>query len=285
MKVQITQTSCGPVSYRSVGSGPRKVLFFHGFPGSSSQIKIFEHFANQRGIHALCFDRPGYHKTTIKTDHMLHVCLEISKELTAQYDWQQFEVVTVSGGTPYGLSLAQHLPQKITSVRVICGLGDLAIKEVQKAFPKSSYAALKLLPFIQKDLLNSAFQLTLALQNPNKRSPIMQLFFPTSAADDKCLKETDAIGSLQLNLKEALEQKGLGPIQDARVFLSHWSQNFQDFAMPISFWHGDEDVIVPDAVSQLMSKRIKNSKLFLLPQEGHLSLPIMRAEEIMLKPD
>lgn len=283
MRIQQIKTLAGSVSFRTVGSGPRKVLFFHGFPGSSSQVRIFEHFAEKRGIEALCFDRPGYHKTKIKTSDMLGTTLQIANELTSQQGWKKFEIVTVSGGTPYGLSLAQQNHEKVTEVRVICGLGDLGIPEIRNVFPKSSYAALKLLPFIHQNLLSSAFQLTLLLQNPDKRSPIIRLFFPTSAADDQCLRETNSIPSLQLSLKEALMQKGLGPIQDARVFSSHWSKKFKNFEMPVNFWHGNEDVIVPDAVSKLMSKHIKNSNFFLLHKEGHLSLPIRRTEDIMLQ--
>jgi len=54
----ITGTS---VSYRRLGSGSRKVLFFHGFPGSSAQVEPFRSFVDSLDLDIVYVDWPGYH--------------------------------------------------------------------------------------------------------------------------------------------------------------------------------------------------------------------------------
>jgi pimeloyl-ACP methyl ester carboxylesterase len=279
MKVEKIQTSYGSVSYRVLGTGSRKVLFFHGFPGSSAQIAIFQSFLKSQDLQVICFDRPGYHHTPIKTNDMLNMTVGIAKELTKQKNWQSFEVVTVSGGTPYGISLALK-DANVTQVRVICGLGCIVHPRIQKQFSLQSTLGLSLLPHIPGKIITAVIMASAQKGPATKRAQVMEYFFPTSPADNKCLRP-EKIEILNQNLSEALIQNALGPKQDARVFMSNWAKNFSLLKIPIYFWHGDEDYIVPYKVSEEMTKLFSNSKYFLMKNEGHLSLPIMRTEEIM----
>lgn len=284
--LQQIQTELGQVSYRRVGqkNGPRKILFFHGFPGSSSQIRIFESCAEVLGLDVVCFDRPGYNQTYIRSRDMLQDTVKIARELTQQMGWNQFEIVTVSGGTPYGLNVALSFPESVSGVRVICGLGYLMHTSIRPLFPQRSLYGLQLLPYIPENVIRHAFQLATQAQNPAGRSPIMRLFFPTSAADDESLRSHDAMPALQFNLREALTQNGLGPKQDAVVFTSHWGLRLQELKAPVAFWHGDDDVIIPYQVSEKMARLVPHAQYHLLRNEGHLSLPIRCSEKIMQAP-
>ena len=281
MELKNTQTSFGPVSYRRVGNGPRKAFYFHGFPSSSAEIRIFEHFADAIGLEIICFDRPGYNDTRIKTSTMLDATVGITIELSQQHAWKTFEVVATSGGTPYGLHVAGRFPKQVKAVRVICGLGNIADPKVRKYFPKASYIAMKALPHISGNIINAALNLTLNNQDPQQRSPLMQFFFPSSTADDKCILETGAAPHLRANLLEAMKQGGLGPKQDARVYTADWGSQLGRLEMPVAFWHGDDDKIVPHRISEFNSSMIKNSRYERVPNEGHMSLPILFAEKIM----
>lgn len=278
-------SSLGPVSYRRIGAGgARRVIFFHGFPGSSSQLGMFDRCAPELGLDVVCFDRPGYNRSRIRTSRMLADTVALTAELADSLGWTDFEVATVSGGTPYGLHVALAYPGRVREVRVICGLGDISHPELRPLFPRQSYLGLKFLPLISDGLILAAFKMALVAQNPKKRPPLMRYFFPTSTADDACVTSTGAAATLQLNLREALVQKGLGPKQDAAVFVSDWGRDLACLQVPVQFWHGDDDVIVPDAVSAALARRIPRARYFLMPGEGHLSLPILRAGDIMRAP-
>lgn len=236
MPYQITNTSQGKVSYRKLGHGKRKILFFHGFPGSSRQIDIFKSELQSQDLEVLCFDRPGYHYTQIKTADSLNVTVKIAMELILTLSWNTFEIVTVSGGTPFGIALALQNPDSVTAIRVISGLGDLSLPSVRKSVPTLSIYSLKLLPIIPTKIIRKALRM-----NPGKRNPVIDFFLPQSKADFELAKKKIVQDSLSQSLREALEQGFLGPKQDSAAFLANWSAGAAGLTAPIHFWHGEFD--------------------------------------------
>lgn len=276
MDYEIFKSSLGPVSYRKLGHGRRKILFFHGFPGSSSQVRIFREFTESHDLEVCCFDRPGYNYTEIKTKNPLEASLTISEELVNSLDWESFEVVTVSGGTPFGVSYAMKNPGRVFETRVICGLGSLKIPEVRRQLPVASYLTLKLLPKLPGSILQKILR-----PKTSKMNPIVAFFLPASAPDMELARNSSISKSLGDSLKEALRQKALGPQQDAIVFLSDWMTQFEIYKNPIHFWHGDQDLIIPHPVSKHMAPLFPKGGFTLVKNEGHISLPVKSIKEII----
>ena len=276
MPYQIADTSQGRVSYRKIGHGKRKILFFHGFPGSSRQIDIFNSELQSQDLEVLCFDRPGYHHTQIKTADSLNTTVKIAMELVSTLSWTKFEVVTVSGGTPFGIALALQNPESVSAIRVISGLGDLSRPSVRKKFPTLSFYSLKVLPIIPTLLIRNALHI-----NPGKRNPVIDFFLPPSKADLELANIKDVRDSLNQSLSEALEQGFLGPKQDSPVFLANWSAGAADLKAPIHFWHGDLDNVISNKVSESMAPLFPNGKMTLVKNHGHLSLPITWIGQIL----
>lgn len=280
MKFQLAQLSLGSVSYRLLGEGSRLILFFHGFPGSSSQIQLFEKTLQQHNLKVLCIDRPGYNRTLIKPKNMIAETLHIANEMTSQLGWEKFEVVTLSGGTPFGIAFAEKFQQKVSFVRVICGLGYLRNPEIRKHFKGIKLFSLLCLPHIPGALLKKIVSPVQA-GNSSERSRIVEFFYPTSEPDRIAILQRNLKGILNSTLEEALIQNALGPIEDSKVFLSDWGLSLADFKQPIHFWHGDEDHVISHHVSEIMTTLIPQAGLTIIPHEGHFSLPINRISEIL----
>ena len=276
MPYQIANTSHGRVSYRKIGSGKRKILFFHGFPGSSRQIDIFNSELLPLDLEVLCFDRPGYHHTQIKTADSLNITEKIVLELVSTFSWIQFEVVTVSGGTPFGIALALQNPNRVNALRVISGLGDLSLPSIRKHFPTLSIFSLKVLPFIPPRIIRNIFNI-----NPHKRNPVIDFFLPPSEPDFELTSNKDVRDSLNQSLSEALEQGFLGPKQDSTVFLANWSAGAAGLKPPIHFWHGDLDNVISYKVSEAMAPLFPKGQLTLIKNQGHLSLAVTSIGQIL----
>lgn len=280
---QTMDTAFGPVSFRRLGSGQRKILFFHGFPGSSSQIGIFRPLVEALDLEVYCFDRPGYHQTKIKTTDPLSVTLAIADELIRFLNWSLFEVITVSGGTPFGISYSLKNQSRVKSIRVICGLGNLHASEVKKYFPATSYLALKLLPFLPGSLIRKLL-FPKAQINFKKRNPLLSFFLPASTPDLKIFEETNVLSSLEQSLKEALQQDALGPKQDALVFVKDWmdmANSKLPYSLPIHFWHGEQDHVISYRMAQQMALLFANGAATILKNEGHISLPVKYIKQIL----
>ncbi len=279
MDLQKINLSQGQVSYRLIGKGERKIIFYHGFPGSSSQAALFESCVEKLGLQILCFDRPGYNQTFWSTENMLAQTFKIADELTTKLNWSKLEMVTVSGGTPYGMCFAQNFPEKVSEVRVICGLGYLQNPAIKRYFKKTQLFSLNYLRFVPGAFLKQVLNRPKIAKAP--RNPVFEFFYPTSASDREVIHKRSLDHALNQTLIEAVAQNAAGPIADSKVFLSTWGEKLSDFILPIHFWHGDNDLVIPFQVSRTMSELVADSVFHLVAGEGHVSLPVNRMDEIL----
>lgn len=111
-------------------SSNKTYLHCHGYPGSRFEAGIYDHVAKQNGVRLVSMDRPGLGGSdpwpdTIVNDpsqvlakHWPTLVGEFFEHLKRQHPTPQpeeFGVIGLSGGGPYALSTALHLPS-ITSL-------------------------------------------------------------------------------------------------------------------------------------------------------------------------
>ena len=70
------------------------------------------------------------------------------------------------------------------------------------------------------------------------------------------------------------------PFADIVVFARDWGFRLDEVKVPVRWWHGDRDHIVPFAHGQHVVSRLPDAELFHLPGESHLA-GLGRAEEIL----
>lgn len=117
------------LGYARYGStdGPQ-IFYFHGLPGSRFEAKaIYEKHLDQFGAGLICVERPGIglsspHPNGSVSDHARDVlCLAEHLEL------DEWRVIAVSGGAPFGLACARHHPSgSLKGVAICAGVGPFA---------------------------------------------------------------------------------------------------------------------------------------------------------------
>jgi pimeloyl-ACP methyl ester carboxylesterase len=70
------------------------------------------------------------------------------------------------------------------------------------------------------------------------------------------------------------------PFSDVVVFARDWGFRLSDVQVPVRWWHGDADHIVPYAHGQHVVSRLNDAELYPMPGESHLA-GLGRAEEIL----
>lgn len=268
------------ISYRHLGEGRRRILFFHGFPGSSIQIELFRLHLEHHGLEVLCVDRPGYHRTEAIGGDQFAQTLDVVTKVLEAHAWSDFEIVSVSGGTPFAFHVARALGARVRQVTVICGLGPVGTSAFHGVLSGTSITSLKLLPWLPGRPLKSLMT-RVANDHAGKRPWFFSLLMPVSGADRECMSDPSLTVSLQQGLRESVEQNGLGPQLDARAFLSEWSYELPQLRGSVAFWHGEEDRLIPPRMARLAHDKVANSKLVFVPGEGHYSLPIRQMGRIL----
>jgi pimeloyl-ACP methyl ester carboxylesterase len=59
--------------------------------------------------------------------------------------------------------------------------------------------------------------------------------------------------------------------QDARLFGRDWGFRLSDIKVPVHWWHGDSDTIVPLRHGEHVVSRLPNASLTVRPGDSHLS--------------
>lgn len=267
------------VCFRRLGHGRRKILFFHGFPGSSSQIMMFANQIERFDLEVLCIDRPGYNETQIRFGNQFHQVSEDAHAVMKHLGWTSCEVWSVSGGTPFLFAFAQAHSEVLAGLTVISGLGPVARSEYAKGVSRQSKWALALLPYIP----GVVFRRIIPKKQMGRGSRLNPLafFLPLSTQDQETVLDPVVQKVLWVAFTEAFRQEGRGPRRDAQAYLIKWSTDVPQYKGPITIWHGLEDQILAPEMAEEFSKSFPQSKLFLVPNEGHYSLATTRIEDIL----
>lgn len=274
-----------PVSFRRLGRGRRKILFFHGFPGSSVQIDLFASHIAAHDLEVVCVDRPGYNQSRRHQGGQRDQATLAAWCLVKSFGWDHAELISVSGGTPFLFSFLQTHPDFIKAVTVISGLAPVARPEFKALLSPRAWLALQALPRLPGALLQSLFPQK-ASRRIQFKSPLnlLRYFLPASEEDLKVILNSQTQAALGQALHEAFLQGGRGPKEDAKEYTKAWSLDLGSFTGSVHIWHGMEDRILVPQMAELMSQSLPGSHLHLLPREGHYSLPISHLHEILQVP-
>ena len=63
-------------------------------------------------------------------------------------------------------------------------------------------------------------------------------------------------------------------IDDDFAFIKDWGFALEEIRVPVSFWQGSEDLMVPQAHMAWQADRVPGAVMHLEPGEGHFSLMV-----------
>lgn len=256
-------------------------FYFHGLPGSRVEGVLLDAAASKLNIRVIAVERPGYGRTPPQGHRSLSDWTKQISALADQLGLNRFGVIGISGGGPYALACAHYLPQRLNKVGVVCGLGPLTTSNL---LPTMNWYARHVFGLAQKDgwflLKLYGFILT---QVANLTPHLLLWLIATihGGADKRVLQQPAVITALTANLRAAFAQGDAGVLSDLRVYAQPWGFDLGEITLPVQFWHGDRDPIVPLRHTQYAHAQIKTSTLNVIPGEGHFSLPIEHAESIL----
>jgi pimeloyl-ACP methyl ester carboxylesterase len=280
MRSIIHTTSQGRLHALEIGD-PQAVplLFMHGFPGCHAQIKFIDKFSHKYNVRALAFDRPGYAYSdayTYKTSSIANFVSAVREFLEAE-KIEKFYVIGVSGGNPYALAIAQAFSRRVIALGSICGLG--AVREFPEAFTPFTKWGLWLAAHVPSSALQGLGDFILSNFSPEEKlDSFAQRLHP---ADRDILLNSEMRTVILESMQLARKQGAKGIVYDLKNYSSDWGVDYTQINCPYFLWHGEEDGILPVAMSRAMQKRIPHGRLKTFAGEGHYSVPVLRIEEIL----
>lgn len=249
----------------------RSVVWLHGTPGARRQIPTeAREYAEREGVRIVGIDRPGIGSST---PHLYGAIGDFARDLDTVADrlgLDDLVVIGLSGGGPYALSAGAFLPERVKAVGILGGVaptvGPDAIDGGLVALGR------RLAPVVRVARRPIGVGLTGAIRVVKPlASPGLDLYARLSPAGDRRLLARPEFKAMFLDdLLNGSRHQFAAPLADVLLFSRHWGFDAADVAVPVRWWHGDADHIIPYDHGAHMVGRLPDAELRTLHGESHL---------------
>ena len=245
------------------------VLWFHGTPGACLQVPPTVHeVALQRGFRVIAVERPG---TGRSTNHRYDRVADFGPDVEALVDElgiDRFAVVGLSGGGPYTLAVARHLPDRVVVGTLLGGIGPVRGPDAVLSYTRLlRYAAPPL--EVLRTPVGNAVGAVVRLATPFA-DPVFGLYARfLGFADRPVLGHPQFKAMFLHDLITADDLRSTA--HDLALFARHWGFQLDEVTVPVVVWHGLSDVIVPPSHGHHQAARLPRGELHVRMGAGHFA--------------
>ncbi len=254
--------------------GPRRgpaIVWMHGTPGARRQIPLeAREYADRRGVRIIGIDRPGIGSST---PYLYPNILDWTQDLELFLETLAIDTVRLiglSGGAPYALAAGAALPDRVHGVGILGGVAPTRGPDaaeggiIQLAVHLASVLTVARVPLgvaltqairVVRPLAGPALDLYAAVQPPGDKNLLSRPEFKAMFLDD---------------LLNGSRFQTSAPLADLILFTKHWGFEAADVRVPVRWWHGDADHIVPFRHGQHMVDRLPDATMTVIHGESHL---------------
>jgi pimeloyl-ACP methyl ester carboxylesterase len=256
------------------------IFYFHGFPGSRLEAQLADRVAARMGIRLIALDRPGFGLSDFKPRRTIFEWPDDVVKIADALRINRFATIGVSGGGPYAAACARKIPQRLTAVAIVCGLGPLDTPNGTDRMVRTNHLIFFLgrrLPWLAKiSLWRIAYQV-----RRNPEGTLRRMIVALPDPDKAVLARPEVKTAMKDNVVEAFRGGSRGAACELLLYTRPWGFLLEDIATRVNLWHGEQDVSVPPTMGQYQARTIPNCRAIFYPGEGHFSLVINHMEEVL----
>ena len=255
----------------------RPLLVLPDLPGSQFFGKHLELAALKWRVRILSLDYPGVGLSDPYPGYRLIDWVNDLVSLVDSLSLPRIAVIGVSGGGPYALACAAKIPARMTRAVILNGLGPYSITEMNPWWDAQSEVDFRL---ARED--PAQFRRNWAeLFNLNLEDLLDAIIDQLPSVDRQALANPVVVEVIRDDLREAFRQGTTGAEDQAAAIWGEWGFNLHEIHLPVSVFHGGEDRNVPPEAGAYVASMIPGCHARFYPEDGHLSLFINHADDIM----
>ncbi|MCR6032729.1 alpha/beta fold hydrolase [Nocardioides sp. zg-579] len=257
------------------------VVWMHGTPGGRRQIPLEARvFAEASGVRIIGIDRPGIGTST---PHLYRDVADWTADLAVLLDTlavDTLRLVGLSGGAPYVLAAGAAMPDRVHGIGVLGGVAPTVGPDAAPGGPIQ--LAVRLAPVIEATRVPLGVGLTQAIRLVR---PIAGTFLDLYAAvqpagDRRLLGRPEFKAMFVDDLLNGSRFQISAPMADLVLFTRDWGFRLDEVGVPVRWWHGDADHIVPFRHGRHVVDRLPDAALTPIDGESHLG-GLGIAEEVL----
>jgi pimeloyl-ACP methyl ester carboxylesterase len=249
----------------------RAALWLHGTPGARRQIPEPARLAAlEHNVRLIGVDRPGVGASSPHLYNQLVDSAADLRDLVDRLDIGDFGLIGLSGGGPYVLAAAHEMPERVRAVVVLGGVAPSVGPEAASGGIVSLAARFQTpLALLREPLALGVSALIWAARPIG--GPGLYLYARLSPQGDRRLLLRPEFKAMFLDDLLNGSRPGLrAPVYDAVLFGRDWGFAVADVTVPIEWWHGDADHIIPFSHGEHMVSLLPNARMHVQPGESHL---------------
>lgn len=249
----------------------QSIVWFHGTPGARRQIpEAARRIADERGVRIIGIDRPG---VGLSSGHRYRRLLDFTADLDIaleKLEVDRFSTVGLSGGAPYALAAAYALPTRVPTVGILGGVVPSGGDEGTGGGLVSLATRFKpLLPLLVEPM--GAMLTTIVRVAKPVGSQALDLYARFAPEGDRRVLAVPENKEMFIDDLQNSGRHGMRAVAyDAILFTRYWGFHVCDLRVPVTWWQGGADNIVPLAHAEHIVKLIPGAELRVRPDDGHL---------------
>ncbi|SDQ61986.1 alpha/beta fold hydrolase [Natronobacterium texcoconense] len=264
----------GRIVYAEYGSPDgRPVLLFHGTPGSRRVGRLFESHARAQDVRLLVPDRPGYGRSTPRSDRTLADTGTFVEAVLESAGVSRADVVGFSGGGPHALALAATHEHLVGEVDVVSATPPPTLSPSRSQMHRVLGTLATTAPTVLRGLFR--IQAWAAARRP----PSFVLSGFTTAEEQTAISD-EAAELLKQDFLEALSSTH-GFVTETALFGQEWGFSLAEIDRPVRLWHGDADETVPVEGARAMADAIPDARLEVDADGGHVTTLLRRCDRLL----
>jgi pimeloyl-ACP methyl ester carboxylesterase len=249
----------------------RTVFWFHGTPGARWQIPPdAPSEAEKRGIRMIGVDRPGIGLSSHHPNRTLLSWADDIAQLVTHLGVERFGCIGLSGGGPYVLACAHQMPNQVV---VGVSLGGVGPTDGAEDAPGYGRVMSTFMQMVERTRVPTGHVLSRVVRPLRPFvSPFFDLYVNFGPQEDRTVFEKPEMKKMFCHDIVMATENGIrGPVYDVSLFAKPWGFSPSDIRVPIRFWHGDADTIVPLSHSEHLAEMVPDSELRVMPGLGHFA--------------
>ncbi|RNL64370.1 alpha/beta hydrolase [Nocardioides marmoriginsengisoli] len=247
------------------------VFWLHGTPGGRRQVPLeARQYAEQHDVRIIGIDRPGIGTST---PHLYDEILDWTGDLAVLADnlgIDTFRVIGLSGGGPYALAAGAALPERVHGVGVLGGVAPTkGVDAIRGGLVEVAPYAAPVVGAIRIPL-SYALAAGIRLAKPFASAAIGGYAAFQPRGDRELLGRPEFKAMFLDDLINGARYQVGAPLADLILFTRYWGFDAADVNVPVRWWHGDDDHIIPHAHGVHMVERLPDAEFATIQGESHL---------------
>lgn len=247
------------------------IVWMHGTPGARRQIPVEARlFAERSGLRLIGLDRPGIGSST---PYLYPDVLDWTRDLELVLDTLAVDTVRIiglSGGGPYALAAGAIMPDRVHGIGILGGVAPTQGPDAIGGGVLGTVARLAPVLSVSRVPLSVLITQLIRLARP-LAGPALDAYAAVQPAGDKRLLARPEFKAMFLDdLLNGSRFQTSAPINDVLLFARPWGFELAEVGVPVRWWHGDDDHIVPLAHGRHAVARLPDATLTVIDGESHL---------------